>query len=1629
MDDAARPRPQSDLPDFLARAAATPGFTRDGVLAGDARAFLTQLREDASEEEFAELGAGDALALAHDFWTWTQKKDPEAQLVRLRAGVGQGGRMLDRDILEIAGPDMPFLVRSVMGEIAEQGLEVKALFHPLVTVRRDASGVRGAQGAERRESYIQVHLERLGAAHAQALEAGVGRTLRDVRLAVSDFAALKARMAACADQLTKARTGAPAAEVAEAVAFLRWLEEDNFTFLGARDYQFSRDASGEYAADEPIVLEETGLGLLRDPDRYVLRRGDEPSLLTPEIRRFLQEPTPLIVSKSNFKSMVHRRATADYIGVKRYDAAGEPVGETRFVGLFTADAYNEATRDIPLLRSKVAHVLARSGAAPGSHDYSVLRNILETYPRDELFQIGADELLEISLGVLHLTDRPRPRLFIRRDRFNRFVSALVFVPKDRFNSQLRAAIGALLVDHYGGYIEAFYPQLGEGPLARIHFLIQDIDRARPAPDVAALEFEIAALTRTWDDRFAAALHSAKGATEAEREALAKRFAGAFTAAYRERFDAAEALIDIAEIAKADAEASVHVRAYRLPGDGDTKLRCKLYARGAPLPLSAIMPVLENMGLFIEWEEGFKITPTDASGPFWIHDLDMRAADGAPLEFQAVEESFGDAFAAAWSGRAENDGFNRLILKLGVSWRQAALIRALARYRTQSGLDPSQSVQEQALAAHPEIVRQILGLFRVRFDPALPEPVEERRVWADQILGRIDHALNQVTSLDEDRVLRRIARLAAAILRTNFYQPGKDGGAKPYLSFKIESPALDDLPAPKPYREIWVWSPDVEGVHLRFGPVARGGLRWSDRRDDFRTEVLALAKAQQVKNAIIVPVGAKGGFFPKKLPRGGAPSEIRAAGVEAYKTYLRGLLDITDDIEGDRVVRPEHVVCWDGEDPYLVVAADKGTATFSDIANSVSAEYGFWLGDAFASGGSAGYDHKAMGITAKGAWEAVKRHFRELGVDIQTTPFDVIGVGDMSGDVFGNGMLLSKKIRLRAAFDHRDIFIDPDPQDLDACWAERKRLFDLPASSWRSYEPKLISKGGGVFSRQAKSIALTPEIARLTGLKGQAATPLELIAALLKAPCDLLWFGGIGTFVKAAAESHADVGDKANDGCRVNAEQVRAKVIGEGANLGVTQAGRIAFARRGGRINTDAVDNSAGVDTSDHEVNIKILLADALRTGALKPKEREPLLAAMTDDVAAHVLKHNYDQTLALSLSEAAAGADRDAHERMIQRLEREGKLDRAVEGLPSAEAFAELRQHGLGLARPELAKLIAYAKIDLCDVLTAGATPDDPHFDQALAAYFPKRLHKFEGSMRRHRLRREIIATAIADDTVNLAGPTFIDRVRDAAQTDAATAAAAFVGAKEIYGADALMARVNALDNKAPAAAQLALCQDIAAALRRATIALSRRRMAAPALTIDAMIARYREPVAAQRAAQGETLTDAERAEAQATAAAHIAIGAPEDLARDVAALAALVGALDVADLAAARSWPIPAAAALYHALGAALALDALRAGAAAFHLAQHWERLALRRLLAEINEDQRMLADAAIAHVGAPPARPARAWAADAVRGWLDSINQIAAPARSAIAEMQAAGDWSFAKIVLAAAALRALSMTFAAR
>ena len=1613
MAAAESPHRPSDFKAALEAALGPDAATPDGS------SFIAQLCNDLGDEEAQRLSPGHVAAAAADFWDFAAKRPAGEPQVRLATIEGA-----ELQALEVVQDDRPFLVDSVMGEVTEAGYAVRAMFHPMLEVGRDGAGRRKPDAPLRRESMIMVLIEPVGPARGDALVQGVRAALADVIFAVDDFAAMRELMQTTTAELEKAAPPALRAEVEEDLAFLRWLSDDRFVFLGARIYEYPRTPDGDYAGEEPRFGPEGCLGVLRDTSRSVLRRDSEPAMLSPATRRYLGD-APLVVAKSNLRSRVHRRGYMDYIGVKRYGADGRPFGEVRFIGLFTAEAYEEPARAVPVIRRKIGQVLERAAQSAGGHNEKRLKNVLATYPRDELFQMSADDLLRIAQGVVHLYDRPRVRVFARHDPFDRFLSVLLFLPRDHYDSAVEKKAGEILAQAFGGRVSAAYPSFPDQPLARVLYIIGVKPGNHLEPNLGKLEVEIEEAARTWDDRFQAALRRSGMAPERAADIL-RRYGSAFPPGYRDLFSAEEALADI-DVMDAPGSDPIKIRAYRTPTEDPLQFRFKLYREGAPAPLSELMPILDNMGLKGLIEEGIEVrrqAPDGAISTIWVHDVLLQDDRGEHLVFDEIKGPFEQAFLAVWTGRTENDGFNRLVLELGVPWREAALVRALARYRQQSGLDPSQAVQTTALSDFPGVARLILDLFRAKFDPAIDARIAARTEQAEAVFAQITEALQQVASLDADRVLRRLALLVRATKRTNYYQLDEAGRPKTYISFKIASRELDDLPDPKPFREIFVWAPNVEAVHLRFGPVARGGIRWSDRRDDFRTEVLSLAKAQQVKNAVIVPVGAKGGFYPKTIPRGATPQEIRAEGVKAYQTFLSGLLDITDNLDGKgNVIPPKGVVVHDEDDPYLVVAADKGTASFSDIANALADDYGFWLGDAFASGGSAGYDHKAMGITAKGAWEAVKRHFRELGKDIQSEPFSVIGVGDMSGDVFGNGMLLSKAIRLVAAFDHRHVFLDPEP-DATKSWAERKRLFQLPTSSWADYDAKLISEGGGVFARTAKSIALTPQVKAMLQVKDDALAPAELIRAILKAPCELLYLGGIGTYVKSPAESDAEVGDKTNDPVRINATELRCTVVGEGANLGFTQAGRIAFARTGGRIDSDAIDNSAGVDCSDHEVNIKILTGAAERTGKLKRPDRNTLLQLMTGEVAAHVLAHNYDQTLALSLQEAAASAELEAQAAFMADLVAQGRLDRKVETLPGPAAIAELQVAGKGLTRPELAVLLAYGKLELSHEIVASAAPEDAHFLETLTGYFPTELLRFEAEMKRHRLRREIIATVLANDMVNMAGPTFAGRLKEAADCDTTALIVAFEAARRIFRLDEAWAEVSALDGKFAARTQLALYQELALMLRRQTYWLARRAVRAGA-TVQGLIKTYRPAIDALRAEGLDLLAPFERSAAEARAKELVRAGAPKDLVRRLAVLRPLTAATDVADMARKARWEALPAARIYQAVGQVFGFDRIRAAAGELVGAgDSYERLAVRRLLEELLTEQAAATRGVIAAADGPEAGADAAAARTAVQAWTAKRKEAAKIARSTLEDAQAAGGgWSFAKLTIVNAALRALA------
>ncbi|MEA2755515.1 MAG: glutamate dehydrogenase, partial [Aliidongia sp.] len=1245
--------------------------------------FIRDFYRNVPPDDLLRRSPADLLAAAAALWRFIGERRPgRAKLCVLSAQESANAWTGGRTIVQICNDDMPFLVDSVTAALKRLDLIVHLVIHPVLTLERDAEGRLLGLGRDRpgvvRESVMQIELAGpAGTERRAAIADELETVLADVRAAVVDWSSMRKRVAQIAGELGDPTVPVSAAEASEVSEFLHWLAENNFTFLGYREYQFG--GSGL------TVVPEVGRGLLRD-DNYLVFDGIRNfTTLSPDVQAFLRSPQLVMISKSNRKSTVHRPVPLDTIGIKTFDADGKVVGQKLIVGLFTSVSYGHPPHQIPMLRHKVLSCIEHSGFESTSHDGKALQHILDNYPRDELFQIDERELFQTSLGILHLQDRQRIALFARKDPFERFISALVYVPRDRYNADVRLRMGIVLERAFGGTIASQSTQLDDAVLARIHFIVATTPGQIPDIEIAAVEQMLVEAGRVWADRLGEALTTAKG--EEAGIDLLHRFADALPNGYIERFSAEMAVADIERILAIESGLPIALTLYRDAETGNGDLRLKTFHAGTPIALSDVLPMLENLGLKVINEMPFEVRPRGIGQAMWIQEFEM-VARGGPIDLAAVTPLFETAFPAVWSGALENDGFNRLILGAGLSARETIVLRTYCKLLRQAGSSFSQAYMEDTAGAHPAIARLLIRLFATQFDPA--HSADDRDDDAARIVQEIATALDAVTNLDEDRILRSFLLLIRQSLRTNFYQTTPSGEPKPYLSIKLASQEIDLLPLPRPLVEIYVYSPRTEGCHLRGGKVARGGIRWSDRKEDFRTEILGLMKAQMVKNSVIVPVGSKGGFVVKRPPAGDREA-LNAEVVACYRILMSGLLDITDTIQGTTIVPPRNVVRRDGDDPYLVVAADKGTATFSDIANGVAIEYGFWLGDAFASGGSIGYDHKVMGITARGAWEAVKRHFRELGTDIQSTDFTCVGVGDMAGDVFGNGMLLSPHTRLIGAFNHQHIFLDPDP-DTATSWAERKRLFDLPRSNWKDYDPSLLSKGGAIYERQAKSIALSPEAQARLGITEVRLTPAQLIQRLLHQPVDLLWFGGIGTYVKASTESQAEAGDRTNDALRIDAGDLKAKVVGEGANLAMTQRARIQYALKGGRLNTDAIDNSAGVDTSDHEVNIKIGIAGIIAAGKLSPAERAGFLASMTEEVGRLVLEDNYLQTEALSVAEAEAGAILDQHVRLMRSLERAGKLDRAIEFLPDDEALAQRAALKRGLTRPELAILLAYAK-------------------------------------------------------------------------------------------------------------------------------------------------------------------------------------------------------------------------------------------------------------------------------------------------------------------------------------------------
>ncbi|TPJ20442.1 NAD-glutamate dehydrogenase [Mesorhizobium sp. B2-7-3] len=1543
---------------------------------------------DVADLERAADLAGQAVA-AH-------KKGECVVAVDADSGVVREGRPVT--VITVVNDNMPFLFDSILGEVTETAGEPTLVTHPVITVRHGKTGVDEIlgdgnfardDGSHDRLSVIHVHIPRLTPEQANGLAERLRKMLGQVHAAVNDWRPMLARLDQAISEFRYSAVPLDKKSVAEAIAFLEWLRDDNFTFLGMREFKYT---GGEESGNLERA-EKPGLGILTDPDVLVLRRGTEAVTTTPEIRAFLHGPEPLIVTKANAKSLVHRRIYLDYIGVKTYSAKGALAGELRIVGLFTSTAYTRSVMKIPYLRSKAETIIAKSGFDRHDHSGKALINVLESYPRDELFQVPVPILRKHAAAILGLVERPRVRALVRVDQFDRFVSILVFVPRDRYDSVVREKIGTYLKTAFEGRLSAYYPAFPEGGLARVHFIIGRSGGKTPKVEQATIEAAIRDIVRTWEDALADAAE-ASGSDPA-----LKAIAARLPESYRDTFSAGVALADAGRIAKISAGNPIAIDYYRHAEQKPHQAALKIYHHGSPVALSRRVPVLENIGFRVISERTFEVGD-DQSGLVFIHDMELENSYGKPIDLADGGALFEDAFLSVWRGDVDNDGYNGLAQTAGLWSGEITILRAYGRYLQQVGIPQSQDFIAAALNRYPEIARGLHALFIARLGPTAET---EGVVAAKHLKAKIKDALEDVPNIDDDTIIRRYLNLIEASLRTNhFVADTKEKGQS--LAIKLESQAVEGLPAPRPWREIFVYGSEVEGLHLRFGPVARGGLRWSDRAQDYRTEVLGLVKAQQVKNAVIVPVGAKGGFYPKKLPMSAGRDAIFEAGTSAYKNFVSSLLSITDNIGLDGVIPPAGVVRRDQDDPYFVVAADKGTATFSDTANAISEKHGFWLDDAFASGGSAGYDHKKMGITAKGAWEAVKRHFREMNRDIQTSPFSVVGVGDMSGDVFGNGMLLSPKTRLIAAFDHRDIFIDPDP-DMAASMAERERMFALPRSSWQDYDKTKLSDGGVIVSRSQKSITLPAAAAAAIGLAKTTATPVEIMTAILKAPVDLLWFGGIGTYLRASTETNAEVGDRANDAIRITALEVRAKVIGEGANLGVTQRARIEFGMNGGRCNSDAIDNSGGVNCSDVEVNIKIALASAMRKGSLTRPARNKLLAEMTDEVGGLVLSNNYQQTLALSIARKRGLADIAHQSRFMTALEARGLLDRVVETLPSPSALAEREARGEPLTRAELGVLLAYAKIVLFSDIVASDVPDDAHFDRDLMGYFPDRMaKKYASEIHGHRLRREIIARVVANDLVNRGGPSFVNRLQEATGRTAADVVRTFAVVRDGFALPALYREIDALDNQIDGQVQLDLYQMVSRLIYMSSgWYLKNDAGTAP---LGQRIAELQDARKALEPKLVSLLPAFSRERIEEKRHGLFKAGAPEKLAEQLAMSEAAELIPDVALTARIAGADIVAAAKAFFAVSDAFRIPRVEDAARSITPSDYYDQLALSRATDTIGAARRGIAIAALT---------GHAEAADPVAAWLEAGGERVARIRERLQALTEGGDITVSRLSVA--------------
>ncbi|MBW3697006.1 NAD-glutamate dehydrogenase [Vibrio sp. T187] len=1517
------------------------------------RPLVTQLAQhmfsNVSHDDLFQRNESDLYGAVVSLWHHINEKKPEDISVRVfNPTVSRQGWQSTHTIVEVVVPDSPFLVDSVKMALNRLDLSSHLMLHNPTQIQRSDSGeVVGVNSdAGVFQSLFHIEVDRLSSkAEMTALKTELLDIFTDAGLVVNDWLLMVERLEEVTNQVEAQKSNIPVdgERFDETLAFLRWLGDHNFTFMGYKEYDLV-NVDGD---TELRPTEEKGLGLFAKPERV---RSVKLSEFSDSARLEAKKPYVVIVTKGNKACRIHRPAYTDYIGIKKFDSKGKVIGEHRFTGLYTSAVYNQTVETIPLVREKVERILDASGYRDGSYSYKALHNILENYPRDELLQAREEELLEVGTGVVQMQDRDLLRLFVRKDPFGRFFSCMVYVTKDRYNTELRRQTQRILKQYFGCEQEVeFTTYFSESPLARTHYIVR-VDNNNMDVDVKTIEQNLMEVSSSWDDRLSESIIANFG--ESKGLPLSKEYMRAFPRSYKEDMMPGSAVADIERLEELSEDNKLGMLFYRPQEEAaDSKaVRLKLfYHSDDPIHLSDVMPMLENLGLRVIGESPYEVRKTNGC-TYWILDFSMLHKSEETVDLREARDLFQQAFAAIWAGELESDGFNRLVLGAGLSGREISILRAYARYMRQVGFPFSQHYIEETLSQHTDLAKGLVALFEKRFDPKFKG---SKKGQAD-LIKKITEQLDKVESLDDDRIIRRYMEMITATLRTNYYQLDSNKQFKPWLALKMKPSEIPEIPAPVPAFEIFVYAPDIEGVHLRGGKVARGGLRWSDRQEDFRTEILGLVKAQQVKNTVIVPVGAKGGFVCKRQHTMTGRDEIFAEGQRCYKRFIRALLDVSDNIIEGEVIPPKSVVRHDEDDPYLVVAADKGTATFSDLANSVSDEYNFWLGDAFASGGSNGYDHKAMGITAKGGWESVKRHFREMGINCQTTDFTAIGVGDMAGDVFGNGMLLSKHIRLQAAFNHLHIFIDPNPESASS-WEERDRLFKLPRSSWEDYNKELISKGGGIFSRRSKSIPLSPEIQKMLGTKKSSLAPNDLIKMILSMEVDLLWNGGIGTYVKASTETHTDVGDRANDVLRIDGNNLKAKVVGEGGNLGMTQLGRIEYALTGGRVNTDFVDNVGGVDCSDNEVNIKIFLNGLVSNGDLTVKQRNQILESMEEEVGEIVLDDAYCQAESISVTEHQGVGLVKEQIRFIHTMEKAGYLDRALEYIPDDETLLEREKQGFALTRPELSVLVAYGKMVLKEDLVCDDIANDEFHAQQLTQYFPTELRRnYSEHMDNHPLRAEIIATALANQMVNEMGCNFITRLQEETGADIVDIANAYAASREIYGLGEILKEIRALDNVAGSDAQYELIFHVRRTMRRLTRWLLRNRTGKQ--SVKALVELYQGDVHAITETLDDMLVQSEVEEHNIIAQAWIDKGVGEKLANFVARLSSLYSALDISTVARETGKTVQQASKLYFNLGDRLSLHWFLKQINSQAVDNNWQALARAAFREDLDWQQRQL-------------------------------------------------------------------------